>query len=296
MTLPRQIVPSSFYMVTRRCTQRQLLMRPDEITDQTFLYCLGVAAQRYRIEVILPSALSNHHHTNVFDRHGTIVEFVGYFHNLFARAQNAHRGRHENLWSNEPPNILRLEGYDDVVNKLVYAATNPVKAGLVDHHHHWPGVNGFSDLVNRRVQRIYRPPHFFRGDGPLPEFVDLQYTIPPELGDADTVLAQLREMVDAEEARLGAERLRTGKALLGASGVRRQSWRTMPSSVEPRRGLRPKFAARSFWSKLEAIRRDRAFVNAYRAARALWLAGLDAVFPIGTYWLRRFANVPIATA
>jgi len=25
-----------------------------------------------------------------------------------------------------------------------------------------------------------------------------------------------------------------------------------------------------------------------------WLAGLAAVFPIGTYWLRRFANVSIA--
>jgi hypothetical protein len=281
-------------MVTRRCTQRQLLMRPDKITDQTFLYCLAVAAQRYRIEVILPSALSNHHHTNVFDRHGTIVEFVEHFHKLFARAQNAHRGRRENFWSSEPPSILRLEGYDDVMNKLVYAATNPVKDGLVDHHYNWPGVNGFSDLVNRRVRRIYRPPHFFRSDGPLPEFVDLEYTIPPELGDADTVLAQLRALVETEEARLEGERLGTGKPLLGAPAVRRQSWWSTPGSIQPRRGVRPKFAARSFWAKLEAIRRNRAFVDAYRAARALWLAGLDAVFPIGTYWLRRFANVPIA--
>ena len=39
--------------------------------------------------------------------------------------------------------------------------------------------------------------------------------------------------------------------------------------------------------------RNRDFVSSYREARARWLAGLAAVFPIGTYWLRRFANVPI---
>jgi hypothetical protein len=282
-------------MVTRRCTQRQLLMRPDAITDQNFLYCLAVAAQRYRIDVILPSALSNHHHTNVYDRHGTIVEFVEHFHKLFARAQNAHRCRHENLWSSEAPSILRLEGYEDVMDKLVYAATNQVKDGLVAHHYDWPGVNGFSDLVNRRVRRIYRPP-FFRANGRMPKYVDLELTIPPELGDADTVLTQLRALVDAEEERLDAERLRTGARLLGARAVRRESWQSFPTSIEPRRALRPKFSARSYWAKLEAIRRNRAFITAYRAARALWLAGVETVFPIGTYWLRRFANVPIAAA
>ena len=27
--LPRQVLPGQFYMVTRRCTQRQFLLRPD---------------------------------------------------------------------------------------------------------------------------------------------------------------------------------------------------------------------------------------------------------------------------
>jgi hypothetical protein len=295
MTLPRQVIPDSFYMVTRRCTQRQLLMRPDPITNDTFLYCLAVAAQRCGIDVILPCALSNHHHTVVYDRLGTIIQFVEHFHKLFARAQNAHRGRCENFWSSEPPSILRLTGFGDVMNALVYTATNPVKDGLVDRAHHWPGVNGYSDLVNGRVRSIRRPSHFFRSDGPLPEEVELELTVPPELGDAGTVRAQLRALVNAEEARLERERLRTGAPLLGRDAICRQSWRAVPKSMEPRRSLRPQFAARNYWSKLEAIRRNRTFVNAYRAARALWLAGLDAVFPIGTYWLRRFANVPIAS-
>jgi hypothetical protein len=82
--LPRAVLPGSFYMITRRCTQRQFLLRPDEATNNSFVYCLGEAAQRFDIDVILPSAMSNHHHTVVFDRHGTINEFVQHFHKMFA--------------------------------------------------------------------------------------------------------------------------------------------------------------------------------------------------------------------
>src|SRR5690348_8892155 len=117
MSLPRQVIPESFYMITRRCTQRQLLLRPDPVTNETFLYCLAEAAQRFAIEVILPSALSNHHHTTVFDRLGTIIEFTEHFHKMFAKAQNAHRGRWENFWSSEPPCIVRLVDRNDVIDK-----------------------------------------------------------------------------------------------------------------------------------------------------------------------------------
>lgn len=95
-------------MVTRRCTQRQYLLRPDDVTNQTFWYCLAEAAQRFRIEIILPCAMSNHHHTDLYDRHGTINEFTEHFHKMLAKAMNAHRGRWENLWASEAPSIVRL--------------------------------------------------------------------------------------------------------------------------------------------------------------------------------------------
>ncbi|HWU89826.1 MAG TPA: hypothetical protein VN253_21340 [Kofleriaceae bacterium] len=40
--------------------------------------------------------------------------------------------------------------------------------------------------------------------------------------------------------------------------------------------------------------RNRQFVAAYREARDRWLGGALTAFPIGTYWLRRFAHVPLA--
>jgi REP element-mobilizing transposase RayT len=294
MSLPRQVIPGSFYMITRRCTQRQFLMRPDPVTNATFNYCLAEAAQRFRIEVILPSALSNHHHTTVFDRYGSIIEFTEQFHKMFAKAQNAHRGRWENLWSSEPPCIVRLVDRNDVIDKLVYGATNPVKDGLVERVHHWPGVNGLAALLTGRALEAKRPRQFFRRHGPMPASVRLELVIPPELGDPDEVRRELRARVAAEERRLADERMRHGKRVLGRRAVMRQSWRGDPGSHEPRRTLRPRIAARSIWSRVEALRRDREFLSAYREARKLWLAGDPSPFPIGTYWLRRFANVPIA--
>jgi len=61
MSRPRQVLPGEFYLVTRRCTQRQFLLRPDAETNNAFAYCLAEAAQRFDIDMLLPMAESNHH-------------------------------------------------------------------------------------------------------------------------------------------------------------------------------------------------------------------------------------------
>jgi putative transposase len=293
VSLPREILPGRFYLLTRRCTQRQFLLRPDRTTNQTFLYCLAEAAQRHGVEIILSTAMSNHHHTVLFDRDAKVVQFMEHFHKMLAKAQNAHRGRWENLWSSEPPCLVRLVTRDDVIDKLVYAATNPVKDGLVEQAHQWPGVNALSDLLNGRVLEVRRPGHFFLSTGRMPATVRLEFVIPPELGPADDVRSVLRARVAEVEAMYAAERRRKGKRVLGVRAVLRQPWKASPTSVEPRRGLRPGLAARSVWARVEALARNRVFIEAYRVARATWLAGFDVVFPAGTYWLRRFAGVAV---
>ncbi len=60
--LPRQVLPRQFYLITRRCTQRQFLLRPDAETNNAFTYALIEAAQRTQIDVLLPCAMSNHYH------------------------------------------------------------------------------------------------------------------------------------------------------------------------------------------------------------------------------------------
>jgi hypothetical protein len=99
--------------------------------------------------------------------------------------------------------------------------------------------------------------------------------------------------VDLERA---AERRRTDGRVLGRRAVLAQSWRDGPASSEPRRNLRPRVATRSKWARLEALLRNRLFAVEYASARERWRDGAAAAFPPGTYWLQRFASVPVIEA
>ena len=85
--MPRRIVSGGVYMVTRRCTQRQFLLRPDPTTTNAFVYCLALAAHRTQIQVVAFLAHSNHHHTIVVDTQGRMPEFLEYFHKLVAKRE-----------------------------------------------------------------------------------------------------------------------------------------------------------------------------------------------------------------
>src|SRR5689334_8195209 len=215
MTLPREVVPGRFYLVTRRCTQRQFLLRPDDETNNGFIYCLGEAAQRCQIDVLLPVAMSNHYHVVVFDRHGRLPQFTEHFHKMLAKCQNALRGRWENFWASEQVCVVHLVELADVMHKLVYVATNPVKDRLVDKVYHWPGVNSLAALLGGYALHATRPRHFFRPYGPMPAVVKLNVALPCELGDPQQLLDELRAQVAATEACVAAERLRTGARVLG---------------------------------------------------------------------------------
>jgi len=290
----RPVFAGVFYFLTRRCTQRQFLLRPDEESNNAFLYCLGEAAERFDIDVIAITVMSNHYHCVLYDRNGNINEFTEHLNKFSAKCINALRGRSENLWASEP--VCKVECIDpsDVVAKIVYAATNPVKDFLVDTVAHWPGINGLYPLLNDTPMRATRPTFFFRADGPMPTEVTLRLVIPPELGVPDEIRREIRERVEKVEGHFAKLRERTGRRVLGRRRVLRQSWRDSPSSDAPRRNLRPTVAAKNTWARIEALQRNKQFLAEYRTARIAWLAGLPAIFPPGTYWLRRFARVVVA--
>jgi putative transposase len=62
VTAPRQVIAGKTYLVTRRTAQRQFLLKPCELTNNTFGYILAVAAARYRVLVHAVVVLSNHYH------------------------------------------------------------------------------------------------------------------------------------------------------------------------------------------------------------------------------------------
>jgi putative transposase len=296
MTRPRQVLPGQFLLISRRCTQRQFLLRPDDETNNNVLYCIGCAMHKYQMQVLMLTVESNHEHLVIYDRHGNYPAFTEYLHKLIARSQNALRGRWENFWSAEEMCAVRLINREDVIARMIYTAGNPVKDRLVDRVHKWPGVNGYVNLLTGRAFTAKRPRHFFRPNGPMPASVTFHMTVPPELGCTTDVIAEVRAGVEALEQQLAQEIRSGGARVLGRRRILAQSWKESPTTVAPKRNLRPRFAAANMADRITALLDHRAFLAAYREARRRWVAQLPAVFPVGTYWLRRVAAVPIAAA
>jgi len=180
MTLPRQILPGQIYLVTRRCTQRQFLLRPDETTTRIFQYTLGEAATRFGIELLAWHASSNHYHAVVYDPSGNLPLFLERFHKLCARALNARWKRWENVWAAEATCAVRLIEDADVLEKVVYTLANPITDQLVERVFDWPGANSLRyTRAAPRTILVERPRIFFREGGPLPKTVQLQVAVPP---------------------------------------------------------------------------------------------------------------------
>lgn len=289
VSLPRQVLPGSILLVTRRCVQRQFLLRPDPKTRNAVIYCLAVAAARFEIAVLDFVAMSNHLHYVIQDRHGNSPAFFEYFHKLVAKCMNARWGRWENFFASTQTSVVRLTTREAVIKELVYVATNPVNDGLVAYTHQWPGALGHHALVRKTVLHAERPTWFFAAFGAMPKRAELELTIPVELGDRAPLVAEVRDQVAA------IERRNAGRSVIGRAALMRQSPFASPSTLEPRRGMSPRVAAVDTFKRLEAIQRNRDFVKAYRHARAAFKAGRATVFPTGTYWLRRFAGVTVAS-
>ena len=78
-------------------------------------------------------------------------------------------------------------------------------------------------------------------------------------------------------------------------GSPEQSWRACPTSVEPRRTLRPRFAGAAH-VRVPALVAYKYFLVSYRSARLAWKAGKATVFPPGTYWLAQVAPITVAAS
>ncbi len=224
--------------MSRRCTQRQFLLKPTPLTTQIFMYVLAIAAERTGVLVHAACVLSNHWHAVVTDPEGRLPEFTAYVHKYVAKAVNASLGRWENLWATEQPSIVRLEGADDVIDKMLYTLLNPVTASLVKNADKWPGLWGYREEI-----KVNQPNVFFRPEGPLPDSVILRFVPPPTAenheGKRDFYSAFEHQLHERQQI-LHTDHARTGKTYLGKLGILRQNVCDSPRSVEPRRRMSPR--------------------------------------------------------
>jgi REP element-mobilizing transposase RayT len=296
MTVPREILPGATYLVTRRCSQRQFLLKPSQRTNQLVRYCLADAARHTGVQLHAVCFMSNHWHGVVTDPQARLPEFLERFHRLFARAQNASLGRWENLWSSDKPSVVRLVSDEDILEKMAYVIANPTAAGLVRAPSQWPGV--ISHGVSQRTV-VQRPDFFFSREGDMPGKLALEVSRPsiyPQLSDAELARHLALAVARRVDAARAAMRV-AGRDFLGTRAVVRQSFDAVPLSTEPRRNPNPRIAARHMPERIHAIKLMLDFVRRYREAWHAWRTGIrDTIFPAGTYALRLHARVPCAIA
>ncbi len=176
--MPRQIVPGATYLITRRCSERRLFLRPDAFAKNAFIYCLGLAATHARVDVLFVVAMSNHYHAGIHDPVGNLPVFCEYFHALLARCLNSYLGRFEGFWSSSATSVVRLIEANDILEKAVYAYANPTAADLVDAIEEWPGVSSLEAASTNGHLTATRPRQFFRSRGELPATVSVPIVTP----------------------------------------------------------------------------------------------------------------------
>jgi REP element-mobilizing transposase RayT len=295
MTAPREILAGATYLVTRRCSQRQFLLKPSPLTNQLVRYCLADAARHTGVEIHALCVMSNHWHGVVTDPNARLPEFLERFHRLLARVQNAALGRWENLWSSDKPSVVRLISDDDVLDKMAYVITNPTAAGLVQRPEQWPGI-----LAHRIGERtvVDKPEIFFRREGALAAKLSLVMTRAPiykHLDDASFAL-QLARAVEKKVHAAHAEMRDARRSFQGVRAILRQRFDAAPRSNELRRNPNPRIAAHRTPQRIRAIRLMLDFFRRYRAARQAWRRGVrETLFPAGTYALRIQAGVTCAS-
>jgi len=298
MTVPRQVIAGRTYLISRRCTQRQMLLRPEALVEQIYLYCLAEAAERYEITIHGFIAMSNHQHLVIRDNLANFPDFLAHLHKMIAKAMNSLRGRWENFWATEQPNAVYLVEAADRFDKLVYLLANPVAAHLVEHVHDWPGACSLGLHLSGRTLTLKRPRGFFRSDGRMPDEVNLRIERPDgfESLTAEEWVAKLQEAVRLEEDRAREERTERGFGVLGRKGVLRSDPSDSPKTLEARGTLRPQVACLNKHRRLQELRALLEFRIERREALVRVLQGeVDVCFPEGTYRIRGFFRTsPVA--
>jgi REP element-mobilizing transposase RayT len=286
MTMPRQVLPDSTSMVTRRCAQRQLLLRPSALVNQIVLYCVAVAAEKYGVLLHALCVMSSHYHLILTDPRGLLPEFELWVNEFVAKAVNASLGRRESLWAPGSYHAGHLETPTDVLGAMTYTITNPVKAGLVTRSDLWPGLCTLPSDIGRPI-RVKRPNVLFRKDGPMPEEVEVTFVPPPAYSHLPLAefVELLRESVEAKEESLRAKAREEGRSFLGRRAVLAQDPFDFPRTREKRRRPRPR-------RRVELLK---AFLKDYREAYERFRAGFrQVIFPPGTYWMQHYAGARCA--
>ena len=292
MSNPRQVIPGSTHLITRRTSGRKYMLKPTPLSAQVFCYCLAHAARVYNMKIHAYCLMSNHYHIVATDPEGKMPAFMSWLNEFIAKAMNKTWDRWEYFWAPGTYSAVRLETLDDVIDKILYTLANPVKAFLVTKSANWPGANSRTKPYG--CPKTYaRPPIFFRKKGPMPDNETLTLELPPGFqGSEQDFKTFLNKLLAEREDELLSNARQQKRSFLGASAAVAVSHNDRPEKPAQRKNLNPQVASKNKDALINALIRLKSFRNDYIAARKRFDAGeSDVVFPFGTYALQKLVNV-----
>ena len=297
MTLPKRRLPGTAYFLTGVCERHEFRLKPMPETNAAFAFTLMESAMRHGVDVVAVCQMSSHYHAVVFDRLGTLSEFLRDFHGVMGKYGSARdEVEKTKFWCAEGGREIELGDMDTVIEKVAYSLANPTKDFVVSEPREWIGAMTPVKTLGMGVGKVYqRPKRFFDTDGGTSESVMLWSDYPCEFSElmgVDEFRARVEQRVGEYVAAAQAE-VAAGRAEW--FGVERAKKVSVWHSVERERAAAGKKAkatkkvAAATMGRLQAMLEALlAFRKAHRRAWEAFRAGAEAMFPAGTWKAWRF--------
>ena len=151
---PRFWTTGIVYELTPRCEHQLFLIRPDEHIENIMGSVLGRALLHYPVKLHSFDTNINHFHclfSLAPDQIGNASRFLRYLNGQSAKQINIHLKRNGRVWSSRS-RIVPIVDDEAVITRLIYAACNVVKDGMVEKASHWPGFSTYEQLAKGKRQ------------------------------------------------------------------------------------------------------------------------------------------------
>ena len=285
------------YELTLRTEHQMFLLKPEPEITNILGSCLGRALKKHPVRIHAFFSNINHFHC-IFslaqDQIGNASLFLRYLHGQSAKQLNLHYKRKGRVWSSRG-RVIPIADENALIGRLLYAATNVVKDGLVEKASHWPGCSTYDQMAHgtRQIFTYIDRTRWWLAGGwwkkiPMEKFIrHIEVEISPLPGwehlPSYESQSRFRRLIKEKEQELAEIREREGRPALGKAGLMRVDPKSSPESPKKPTPM-PKCHASTQESR-EAFINDvlKPFWDKYRKASGQFLDGDYGVeFPQGS--------------